>query len=462
MKVLRLPRGRSGVLAALVAAAVMSTGMLLKAQEAPVLAPPTVLGANVTFTWTPVTGATSYTLQAGVVPGVYLVSVNAGNTTTFSVAAPAVGAYYARIVAHTPSGLVPSHAQPVVVTSMYVPPAAPTGLTHYYNGRSVIFTWNPGVGGGVPTGAILSAGSAPGLSDIVSIPVGPTTQFVVSNVPANTYYVRVAAHNPGGQSAPSNEVQVVMTAGGECSPPPTRQFTTTAFGRYVQFDWQPVPGAAGYILNFTGTVGGQPVGAQAVVGGNSSHYYVTNAPLGEFTGSMTTVFSCGSQAAGTPVSFTLDGAPPPGPRAPNPAPGQRLPLINRIGVINQLAAERPDLLHQSCVEHGGNNRFMFEAVRRLRAIDNRWGLNWKRGWFGDLSQDIVNYNHGSEPDEGTRNVYIIDIIGGHCGSSPSPFWADQTQATRDNGTIGIWTLLPYINAGYPIVSDPQFLPEPKQ
>ncbi len=92
----------------------------------------------------------------------------------------------------------------------------------------------------------------------------------------------------------------------------------------------------------------------------------------------------------------------------------------------QLARERPDLLQQSCREHGGNNRFMFEAVRRLRAVDNRYGLNWKRGGVGDLSQDIVNYNFSDESDEGTKNVYIIDIIGGHCGPRPNPAWIDQT------------------------------------
>jgi hypothetical protein len=50
-------------------------------------------------------------------------------------------------------------------------------------------------------------------------------------------------------------------------------------------------------------------------------------------------------------------------------------------------------------------------------------------------------------------VYIIDIVGGHCGSNPTPNFQNQTQATLDAGTIGVWTLLPYLDAGYPIVSD---------
>ena len=241
-----------------------------------------------------------------------------------------------------------------------------------------------------------------------------------------------------------------MPVGGGCSVPPARSFTVVSFGRYVQFDWAPVPGAAGYLLSFNGAPLTVPLAA------NASRFVVPNAPFGNFTGTLTTAFACGQQATGPVVPFVLDGSPPPGPRAPNPAPGGQLGKPNwGEGVNNQLAAERPDLLYQSCAEHGGNNRYMFELVRRLRAQDNRFGLNWKRGNFGDLSQDIVNYNYSADSDEGTENVYIFDIIGGHCGPRPSPAWIDQTQATRDAGTKGVWTLLPYINAGYPIVSDPQ-------
>lgn len=449
MKVLRVTRVRSGALAALVAAAVMSTGLWLQAQgPVPVLSPPIVVGPNVTFNWTPADGATAYTLQAGLSPDNYPVSLDVGNATTFSVQAPAVGIYYARVV---PNVGLPSAPVPVVVASMFVPPAAPTNLTAYLNGAAVIFDWQPGSGGGTPTSMTLSAGSTPGASDIATVPLGPSAQLVVPVVPTGTYYVRVTAANPGG-SATSNEVELVMPAGGGCSVPPARSFSVVSFGRYVQFDWAPVPGAMGYLFTFSDGVNAP---LQVPVGANASRFVVPNAPFGNFTGTLTTAFACGQQTTGPVVPFVLDGSPPPGPRAPNPAPGQRLPLINRQGVIQQLAAERPDLLFQSCAEHGGNNRFMFESVRRLRAIDNRWGLNWKRGNFGDLSQDIVNYNFGSDSDEGTTDVYIIDIIGGHCGPRPNPTWIDQTDATRNAGTRGVWTLLPYINAGYPIVSDPQ-------
>jgi hypothetical protein len=109
-------------------------------------------------------------------------------------------------------------------------------------------------------------------------------------------------------------------------------------------------------------------------------------------------------------------------------------------VVEQVAQERPDLLMASCVKTGGNNEFLFEVVRRLRMIDQRWGLNWKRGMIGDLSQDVVDYHWGDgEPEEST-DVFIIDIIVGHCGDNPQPGWIDVTIATLEGGTVGMWTL----------------------
>jgi hypothetical protein len=128
-----------------------------------------------------------------------------------------------------------------------------------------------------------------------------------------------------------------------------------------------------------------------------------------------------------------------GGRAPDPAPGQRLPLPNMFHVVQQVAAARPDLLRNSCQEHGGSWGFMDVLVDTLRTHDTRWGYNWKRGNVGDPSMDVIDYHYGAGRDEGSTEVYIIDVIGGHCGSSPSPVWNDVTDATRQGGAIGRWT-----------------------
>ena len=105
-----------------------------------------------------------------------------------------------------------------------------------------------------------------------------------------------------------------------------------------------------------------------------------------------------------------------------------------------MAQEHPDWLANSCVEQGGNNQFLYEVVRRLRIKDVRWGLNWKRGKVGDLSQDVVDYHWGGDPSEGSTNVYIIDMIVAHCTDDPKPGWIDVTEQTAQANTIGRWTL----------------------
>ncbi len=116
-----------------------------------------------------------------------------------------------------------------------------------------------------------------------------------------------------------------------------------------------------------------------------------------------------------------------------------LPLPDMSDVVDQLAAEHPDMLADSCLEVGGSWDFLDTLVDELRTYDERWGYNWKRGVVGDASQDVVDYHYGQGDAEGSTDVYIIDVIVNHCSNAPEPGWLDQTQATADAGTIGMWT-----------------------
>jgi hypothetical protein len=108
-------------------------------------------------------------------------------------------------------------------------------------------------------------------------------------------------------------------------------------------------------------------------------------------------------------------------------------------VVEEVARQYPSALRNSCQSSGGTWEFMDRVVDRLRQYDTRWGYNGKRGNASDPSHDVVDYNWGSDRDEGTTNVYIIDIMGGHCGPNPGPAWIDQTQVTASQGAIGRWT-----------------------
>lgn len=142
-------------------------------------------------------------------------------------------------------------------------------------------------------------------------------------------------------------------------------------------------------------------------------------------------------------------APDPGSSSGGPLPGEPsgppqavppAPSPDGSAVVEQVASEHPDWLINSCKDTGGTNEFLFEVVRRLRQQDDRWGLNWKRGVIGDLSQDAIDYHHGDGVSEESTDVYIIDMIIGHCGPTPSAGWIDVTQATLEANTIGMWTL----------------------
>lgn len=162
------------------------------------------------------------------------------------------------------------------------------------------------------------------------------------------------------------------------------------------------------------------------------------AELGAMTGpwSIWADFKPAAPVVVTPPGGTTGGPDPNGFRTPDPPSGQRLPLPNMAGVVSQVAAANPaDFLH-SCQPEGGTWNFMDKLVDRLQSIDLRWGYNGKRGNSNDPSLDIVDYHYGAGPSEGSTQVYIMDTIGGHCGSAPQPIWVDQTTITVQSGTIG--------------------------
>ena len=127
---------------------------------------------------------------------------------------------------------------------------------------------------------------------------------------------------------------------------------------------------------------------------------------------------------------------PAGPFGPGGNPPNLLPLLQ------QVAAQHPEALRNSCQDHGGSWRFMELAVERLRQESGRWGYNCKRGNCPDVSHDAIAYYRGSgqtiDAAQNSTNVAIIDIIAGHCGPNPQPSWLDVTQATADANAIGRW------------------------
>jgi hypothetical protein len=413
----------------------------------PALYPAAVAGPQVTLSWSAVPGALGYRLSLGAAPGADHFSYIVGPVTSVTFTVPFTGTGYVRIQAGDATGLsAPSNEVTLTVTSLTPVPAAPVNLQAFVNGRTVTFTWGPGAGGGPPQAVVFQAGTGPGLGNLGHIVLPLMTSGTIPDVPPGTYYARVYAANTSGLSPPSNEVRVDVGVNGGCSPPAPSALSVSTTGSQVSFNWSAAAGAAGYRLEVaTGPAG--PVGFSQVFGAGTTSFSYPTAPAGTYYARVVSLSACGHEAGSAMSAFTVTPTPGTRPRTPNPPPGQRLPLPDMSSVAYALGNAYGNELRASCTEHGGNNTWLFRLVQALRQYDSRWGLNWKRGQHGDLSQDIVTYNFSADPDEGTTNVYILDVIAGHCGSNPSASWIDQTQATRDAGTIGRWTLEPYIRAG---------------
>jgi len=120
-------------------------------------------------------------------------------------------------------------------------------------------------------------------------------------------------------------------------------------------------------------------------------------------------------------------------------PGEtRKPRPNDSAIVRAVAASYPAALQHSCQPEGGTWEFMDRTVDALRAHDGRYGYNCKRGNCNDPSLDVVSYYYRPDPNafQGNADVYIFDLIGGHCGAQPSVIWNDVTDVTFSSGTLG--------------------------
>lgn len=146
------------------------------------------------------------------------------------------------------------------------PPGAPGGLTAAVQGDSVALRWSP-ASGAAATAYHVMAGSMPGATDL-GVAVVAQPALVASGVRSGVYYVRVAAVNTLGVSAPSAEVVVAVGTG--LPGTPVGLMAAAGPAGSVRVMWQkPVGGAApdAYAL-LVGTVPGHPL-ERIAVGGTS-------------------------------------------------------------------------------------------------------------------------------------------------------------------------------------------------
>lgn len=148
------------------------------------------------------------------------------------------------------------------------------------------------------------------------------------------------------------------------------------------------------------------------------------AELGDAVGPWSNVMAFTTAGAGTPTGPTTTST---GPRTPDPAPGVRLPLPDMRSVLANFSDAS-----QSCPRglKYVNNPWQDRVIDAFRQVDTRWGYNGKptrtasdnNGVPVVAAGDEAAYHYSAGPDQGSPDVHLVDMLGGHCGGSPSLTW----------------------------------------
>ena len=190
-------------------------------------------------------------------------------------------------------------------------PTAPANLAFTVSGSTVVLTWSAPASGNA-TSYVLEAGTSAGSSNIVSFNTGSSaTTFTATGVPNGTYFVRVRARNADGTSGASNEVTIVIGAGGTPCPTPAAPtgFSAAATGNSVTLTWNPVPGALSFIIE-AGTAPGA-TNIITVDTGSAATMFAGNAPNGTYYLRVRARTACGTSAPSNEGVLTIGGGAPP-------------------------------------------------------------------------------------------------------------------------------------------------------
>ena len=124
-------------------------------------------------------------------------------------------------------------------------PAAPTDVWSSIDGYAVALGWTPPAG--PLDGHVLDVGSAPGLTNIGSLPVAAPAAAFSAMAPAGRYYVRVRAGSSCGMGPASNELVLDVPSGcGVPTAPGALVFSRV--NRTVSLAWGAASSATTYML----------------------------------------------------------------------------------------------------------------------------------------------------------------------------------------------------------------------
>lgn len=260
----------------------------------------------IVVSWTPVMGATSYSLQRSTAPSSGFVSITPTNspfngfgyadTNAINSAIP----YYYKVTASNETGTGPE-------SQVAVTPAAPTGLAASVTGSTVNLSWSQAAAADTYT-VWRSTTSGTGFATLPGSTGLTTSQFAAAFPPIGSQYsFVVTASSSTGASAYSNQVQVLA------APATPTGVTTSSGDRLVSVRWNAAAGATSYSVERAASGS-----AFATFPGstNLSTTYVVDSGLANgatYYYRVMAVNATGPSAYSTVVSGTPQAPPPPDP-----------------------------------------------------------------------------------------------------------------------------------------------------
>jgi hypothetical protein len=162
---------------------------------------------------------------------------------------------------------------------------------------------------------------------------------------------------------------------------------------------------------------------------NKRYVWRVRAELSDAVGPWSNVMAFTTVGAGQAPASPSGPSPSAGPRPADPAPGTRLPLPDFSGLVGPLGGDFSN--SQSCPRglKYVNNPWQDRVIDGFRQRDSRWGYNGKptrtaadnNGVPVVAAGDEAAYHYGAGPDQGSFDVHLVDMLGGHCGT-PSLTW----------------------------------------
>lgn len=183
-------------------------------------------------------------------------------------------------------------------------PPDPPVLTALATGNRVDVSWTRALSGGAPTSYTLSAGSAPGATDLGSLLMRGTTSFSTT-APTGLYYLTVVARNGDGVSAASNEV--ALQVGCVAAPLAPGPLTFTTAGATATLAWRAAATASGYLLEAGRSSGAVDLGTFQLPNSTTA---AGSPPLGVYYLRLRAANACGVSPVSNEVAVTLDGTVP--------------------------------------------------------------------------------------------------------------------------------------------------------